>query len=250
MGIARILALAALIWGFLGGVAVAQSDLFGAAKSLLGNAVKSEPDSSGSGSLATGEIAAGLRDALKVGTERVVGQVSQADGYNSDPEIHIPLPDTLASVQKILRTVGLASMADDLETRLNRAAEAAAPGAKEVFWQAITRMTLDDAVAIYEGPPDSATRYFERTMTPPLADKLRPVIDASLSEVGAIASYDAMISSYKSVPFVPDVKADLTRYVVKKAMEGLFYYLAKEEAAIRRNPAKRTTDILRKVFGA
>jgi hypothetical protein len=254
----RVILLAAAVLALSAATVQAQSNLLDAAKGLLNSggdtgSVLSPTFGGGSllgGSLSAGDIAAGLRDALKVGTERVVGQVGRDDGYNADPEIHIPLPDTLASVQNVLRSIGLSGMADDLELRLNRAAEAAAPGAKEVFWTAITQMTLEDAKAIYDGPPDAATRYFQRTMTPPLAERLRPVIDEALSQVGAIASYDAMMSNYKSVPFVPDVKADLIDYTVRKAMEGLFHYLAKEEAAIRDNPAKRTTDILRKVFGA
>ena len=79
---------------------------------------------------------------------------------------------------------------------------------------------------------------------------MRPIVDASLAEVGAIAAYDRMMGQYKTIPFVPDIKSDLTTYAVEEALEGIFHYLAIEEAAIRQNPAKRTTDILRKVFGS
>ncbi len=203
-----------------------------------------------SGGLTDREIGDGLIEALRIGTERVVGQVGARDGYNLDTDIHIPLPGALEDAQKVLKTIGMSSLADDLELRLNRAAEAAAPEAKELFWQAIGEMTLDDVRRIYDGPDDAATRYFQDKMTPPLADRMQPVVDRSLADVGAIKSYDAMMNQYESVPFVPDVKADLTRYVVGKAMDGIFYYVAKEEAAIRNNPAARTTELLRKVFGA
>jgi len=213
---------------------------------------KLEDTLTGSGSsrgLTTGEIADGLLEALRVGTERVVKQVGALDGYNLDPAIHIPLPGPLKSVQKVLKSVGMSHLADDLELRMNRAAEAAAPEAKELFWQAISEMTFDDARKIYDGPDDSATRYFQRKMTPPLAKRMEPVVDGTLADVGAIRAYDAMMGQYKSVPFVPDVKADLTGYVVDGAMDGLFYYVAKEEAAIRHDPAARTTELLKKVFG-
>ena len=87
-------------------------------------------------------------------------------------------------------------------------------------------------------------------MTPPLAKRMEPVVNRSLADVGAIQSYDSMMGQYESVPFVPDVKADLTGYVIEKAMDGLFHYVAKEEAAIRNDPAARTTELLQKVFGA
>ena len=196
------------------------------------------------------EMGDGLREALRVGTERVVGQVGAADGYNLDPDIHIPLPGALDDVQKVLKSIGMSGLSDDLELRLNRAAEAAAPEAKELFWQAVDEMTLDDVQGIYDGPDDAATQYFQDKMTPQLAERMQPVVDSSLAEVGAIQSYDTMMAQYKSVPFVPDAKADLTTYVVEQAMDGMFYYVAKEEAAIRNNPAARTTELLQKVFGS
>ncbi|UCH73807.1 MAG: DUF4197 domain-containing protein [Rhodospirillales bacterium] len=191
----------------------------------------------------------GLLEALRVGTARVVAQVGAIDGYNLDPAIHIPLPDSLRKVQSVLKSVGMSRYADDLELRLNRAAEAAAPEAKALFWQAIGEMTFDDVVQIFNGPDDAATRYFQRKMTPPLTRRMTPVVARSLAEVGAIRSYDAMIAQYKSVPFVPDVKADLTAYTVDRALDGLFYHVAREEEAIRNDPAARTTELLRKVFG-
>ena len=87
-------------------------------------------------------------------------------------------------------------------------------------------------------------------MTPSLAERMRPIVDSSLADVGAIQSYDNMMKQYESVPFVPDVKADLTDYAVEKAMDGMFYYVAKEEAAIRNDPAARSTELLQKVFGS
>lgn len=204
----------------------------------------------GAATLSLGEIAAGLREALKVGSERVVAQVGAIDGFNADPEIHIPLPDNMQRVQRSLSRIGLSSMVDDLELKLNRAAEAAAPRAKQLFWDAIAQMTMEDIQAIYKGPKDAATQYFRRTMSDPLRETMRPVVDQTLQQVGALRAYDETISRYKDIPFVPDVKADLSTHVLDRALDGLFLYLAREEAAIRDQPIKRTTDTLKKVFGA
>jgi hypothetical protein len=201
------------------------------------------------GQLTTEEIGSALKEALRIGTESVVSRLGQADGFNGDSNVHIPLPENFKSVQSILGKMGMSGMLDDLELRLNRAAETATPKAKTIFWQAITEMTLDDIQAIYKGPEDAATRYFQRKMSPSLAEVMHPVIENSLSEVGAIRSYDNTMAKYKSVPFVPDIKSDLTNHVTTKGMEGIFHYLAKEEAAIRKDPAKRTTDLLKRVFG-
>ena len=200
--------------------------------------------------LSNDEIGAGLKEALRVGTDRVVGQLGAVNGFNSDPSVHIPLPDSLKTVQSTLSKVGMSGMMDDLELRLNRAAEAATPKAKQLFLNSIQNMSLDDVRRIYEGPDDAATRYFRAQMSEPLAGEMMPIVNDSLSKVGAIKAYDDAMSRYDAIPFVPDVKTNLTGYVVDKGMDGIFLYLAKEEAAIRQDPLKRTTDLLQKVFGA
>lgn len=204
----------------------------------------------GAAALGTEEIAAGLREALKVGTDRLTARLGAADGFNKNADVHIPLPDSLQNVQSTLQRFGMSGMADDLEKRLNRAAETATPKAKKLFVDAITAMSLDDARKILDGPKDSATRYFEGKTTAPLKDAFRPIVDRSLNEAGAIRSYDSLMGRYKSLPFVPDVKADLVAHVLDRAMAGIFLYLGREEADIRENPAKRTTAILKKVFGS
>lgn len=211
--------------------------------------LKSSGTSTGSG-LTKDEIGLGLKDALRVGSETVVSQLGREDGFNADPAIHIPLPKSLATAQNWLGKVGMASLLDDLELKLNRAAELATPKAKALFGQAISEMTFDDVMNIYNGPDDSATRYFQGKMSNPLAQEMSPIVSDSLSEVGAIQSYDNAMKEYQAIPFAPDVKADLTTHVVEKGIDGIFHYIAIEEAAIRQNPVKRTTDLLQKVFGA
>ena len=135
------------------GIANAQMDFLKRGKDLL----REVPGGQSTQKLSDADIGAGLREALKVGAERVVGQVGAADGFNGDPKIHIPLPESLQKVQSTLARIGLSSMTDDLELRLNRAAEAASPEAQAVFWQAIDEMTMDDVRKIFNGPKDAAT---------------------------------------------------------------------------------------------
>jgi hypothetical protein len=226
--------------------ATGQVELLKKGQDLLGGF--SEDKTSGE-QLSDAEIGAGLKEALRVGTANVVGQLGQVDGFNADPAIHIPLPENFQTVQSTLNKLGMSSMLDDLELRLNRAAEVATPKAKELFGQSITEMTLEDVKGIYNGPDDAATRYFQGKMSQPLSGAMRPIVDDSLAEVGAVAAYENVMSQYSAVPFVPDVKADLTNHVLDKGIDGIFHYLALEEAAIRQDPVKRTTDLLKVVFG-
>lgn len=228
---------------------LAQSDLLDRAKGLL-----QSPSGNGSGGsvsygLSTSELSGGLKEALRVGSSRVVDQLGTNGGFLNDPKVHIPLPPGLEEVQPMLKMAGISGLADEVELKLNRAAETATPKAKAIFLDAIERMTLEDAQAIFQGPDDAATRYFQSKMTPALQSEMRPVVDASLADVGAVKAYDEMMTEYKNLPFAPDAKAELSDWGLEKTLDGIFYYLAQEEKAIRTDPAARTTEVLQKVFG-
>jgi hypothetical protein len=194
------------------------------------------------------DIGDGLKDALSVGVETVVGQLGAVDGFNLDPSVHIPLPKSLDKVRSALEKVGMSSTFEELELGLNRAAEVAVPKSRELLLSAIQDLTLDDVLEIYRGPDDAATQHFRSRMAGPLNTAMRPVVDESLSQVGATDIYGRVADTYNSLPFVSPVDADLTDYVLEKGADGIFLYLAQEEAAIRRNPVKRTTELLQKVF--
>jgi hypothetical protein len=206
-------------------------------------------DEESTGDLNVGEIGDAFKEALRIGSENVVSQLGKENGFNTDPAIHIPLPEKFEMVKTTLDKIGMSFMVEELELKLNRAAEEATPKAKELFLQAITDMTFDDVIKIYNGPDDSATQYFQGKMSESLAEEMQPIINNSLSQVGAVKTYDDVIAKYKSIPFVPDIKANLSNYVTQKGMDGIFHYMAKEEAAIRENPAKQTTELLKRVFG-
>ena len=202
-------------------------------------------------SLSQNEIGLGLKDALKVASQRVVGRVGRTDGYNGDPVIRIPLPDAMQKIESPLRTIGAGGVLDDLRLKMNRAAEQAAPKALDIFVDAASRMTFDDARTILTGPQDSATQYFRRTTSDSLTTSFRPIVDTALSSVGAVTAFNAVQTRAKDVPFIGQTIGifSLTDFTVAKALDGLFHYLAVEEAAIRTNPVARTTDLLKKVFG-
>jgi hypothetical protein len=208
--------------------------------------------SSGAGAgLSQGEIGSGLKDALKVASQRVVGRVGKADGYNSDPSIRIPLPGPLQQIQGPLKAMGAGGMLDDLQVKMNRAAEQAAPKALGIFTDAVSKMTIDDAQGILHGPNDAATQFFKRTTSGSLTSSFRPIVDNALSSVGAVGVFQSVQAKAAAIPMAgQEVQGfNLTDFTVSKALDGLFHYLAQEEAAIRANPAARTTDLLKKVFG-
>ena len=196
------------------------------------------------------DVAAALTEALVVGTERVVAQLGMPGGFLDDPKARIPLPGALERAQGALRMAGMSGLVDDLEVRMNRAAEQATPLAKDLIIGAICDLSFEDAMGILKGPEDSATRYLERRTAEPLAQQMRPIVDGALADAGAVQALESVAGEYRSLPFVGGaLDVDLTGHVVGYAEEAIFGYLAREEAAIRSDPAARTTELLRSVFG-
>lgn len=236
-----LLVLAAVITG-LSGCANSNSNFAG---DLLNTLLASSD-----GGVTKNEIAAAFKQALQMGSDEVTQSLGRTDGFNKDPAVHIKLPESLDPVKNALSKVGLSGPVNTLETKLNRAAEAATPKAKALFVKAISEMTFDDIMEIYNGPPDSATQYFRKKMSPELSSQMTPIVDKSLAEVGAINTFNSVMQKYDAIPFAPKVDSDITGHVVNGAMDGLFHYMAQEEQAIREDPVKQTTALLKKVFGS
>lgn len=196
------------------------------------------------------EAEAALREALKLGADKAVERLGVADGYWGDPKVRIPLPAALAKTQKALAPLGLSGPIDEVQLKLNRAAEQAAPAAKSLFLDAISSMTLEDAIGIVKGGERAGADFLRAKSEAKLAAAFRPHVDNAVKETGAAAALDAAAGKVGLASSAKDLKASLTDHAVKAGLDGLFYYVGEEEAAIRRDPVKQTTKLLKRVFGA
>jgi Protein of unknown function (DUF4197) len=211
--------------------------------------VKSARDTlGGSEALTNEEVIAGLKEALEVGTEKAVTLVSKPDGYYRNPDIKIPLPESVQKVEKLLRATGYGPKVDEFEESMNRAAERAAPEAKSIFRDSITQMTFDDAGKILKGRDNEATLYFEDKTSGRLQEVFKPIVKDAMGQVGVTRSFQALNDRVESMPFGESMSFDLDAYVTDGALKGLFKMLAEQERQIRTQPAARVTDLLQKVF--
>ena len=195
------------------------------------------------------KIGDGLKEALKVGIDNAVKLTGQTDGYFKNEAIKIPVPEKLQMLDKGLRAVGFGNKVDDFVLSMNRAAEAAAPQARDIFINSIVGMSFDDAAKIYNGGNTSATEYLKEKTSQQLRDAFLPFVKKSLAQYDVTAKYNDLVGKYRSLPFtskfpVPDVE----QYVLDKALDGLFLILGQEETKIRTQPAARVTDLLKEVF--
>jgi hypothetical protein len=194
-------------------------------------------------------IALGLKEALSVGTGNAVLQLGQRDGYFANLAVKILLPPRVRDAEKTLRVLGLAPLVDELVLGMNRAAEQAAPLARQIFLSAIRRMTFSDVQQIFGGGDTAATEYFRSRTTDQLLSAFRPPVKEAMSQVGVVRTYDEFIARVRRTAFLRIETFDLETYVVTRALDGLFYVVGEEERKIRRDPAARVTAILREVFG-
>jgi len=194
------------------------------------------------------EVAAGLREALRVGAERAVDKASRAGGFWEDPAIRIPLPERLRTGANLLRTLGMGPRVDAFEETLNRAAEKAAAQALPIFGEAVAAMTFEDVERIWRGGDTAATEYLRRTTEARLFAAFRPVGHDAAREVGVTRAYQSLTARPEISTLVAGSDLDLDDYTTTKALDGLFFLLGAEEKRIRTDPVARTTDLLSKVF--
>lgn len=200
--------------------------------------------------LSNGDIVSGLKEALEVGTTNTVDITGKVDGYFSNAAIKILLPKDFQTVESGLRLIGQGDKIDELILGMNRAAEKAAPGAKDIFWGAIKSMSFDDARKILSGGDTAATDYFRAKTSDALTAQFKPVVTDSMKDVGVVQQYKQLQSAYQSVPLASALPSfDIESYVVAKALDGLFYVLGQQEKEIRTNPSAQVTSLLKKVFG-
>ena len=199
--------------------------------------------------LSSDDIASGLKDALSKGIQKSTDKLSAVDGFFKDAAVKILFPPEAAKMETTLRNMGLGAQVDKAILDINRAAEDAAKSAAPIFLNAIKSMSVTDGINILRGSNTAATEYLRKTTSAQLTAAFLPVIKSFLDKVGATNSWKTVVDAYNKVPFQKRINPDLPAYATSKALDGVFYYVAVEEKAIRANPAGQADALLKKVFG-
>ena len=220
--------------------------------------------------LSNSTVTSGLKEALKMGVDFGVKELSKKDGYLNNAGVKIPLPDKLANVEKLIRKAGGNKIADDLIKSMNSAATEAAPKTAAIFVDAVDKMSIEDAKKILAGGDDAATNYFKEHTTTSLQAVIKPIIQKSMQDNNVASYYDtandfyinnvkgmvestsamSMAKSFGADAYLPSEKdAKLDDFVTQKAIDGLFKMVAQKEGDIRKDPVAQTTSLLKQVFG-
>lgn len=227
---------------FIASASVAQIDI----KSIKNKVNKA----TGGSGLTNQEVISGLKEALNVGSNNATGSASQLDGYYRNEIIKIPFPQEMKDVESKVRAVGMNKQVDEFVMAMNRAAETAAKEAAPIFLDAIKNITINDGMSILKGNDDAATQYLKSGTNEQLYAKFKPIVKNAMAKVNVAQYWNPVASGYNKIPFTKDVNPDLEDYITLRALDGLFILVAQEELKIRKDPAARVNDILKKVFGS
>jgi len=207
--------------------------------------------SRGSPALSQDQLVRGLKEALGNGLDHAVASLGREQGFLTNLNVRIPIPPKLQTVEKTLRSLGQQRVADHFVETMNHAAEQAVPAAAVVFKDTLQKMTVADARRILSGSSNAATLYFRENTHAELTRKFLPIVQKATEGAGTTAAYKQVSDKLRLAgPFVRMPNMDLDAYVTEKALDGLFTLVAEEEQRIRENPAARTTDLLKSVFGS
>lgn len=201
-------------------------------------------------SITNADAVGGLKQALTDGSAAAVAKLGVENGYFGNPKVKIPLPPSLQRVEGAMRLMGMRRQADELVLTMNRAAEAAAPEAKALLFDAVKKMTVQDAKGILTGGDTAATEYFRRTTEAQLTQRFLPIVKKATDRVGLAQQYNSIAGQGAALGLIKEDQATIERYVTQKALDGLYFMIAEQEKAFRQNPIGATSDIVRKVFGA
>jgi hypothetical protein len=201
------------------------------------------------GGLTDEKIVTGLKQALSISTRNAVASTGHRDGFLKNAAIKILVPEKLQKASKTMRMIGMGKQVDEFEVGMNRAAEQATPAAKQIFLDALTKMTFQDARQILSGGDTAATEYFKRTSSQELTAAFAPIVHQSMEKVGVIRQYNQLTRNPVVARVALGEDFNLDDYVVGKTLDGLFLVMGQEEQKIRKDPMAQTTAILREVFG-
>jgi hypothetical protein len=176
--------------------------------------------------------------------------LGQDNGYFGNAKVKIPLPPSLQKIESGLRMMGMKKQADELVLSMNRAAEAAAPEARQLLVEAVKKMSVQDAKAILTGGDTAATDYFRRTTQEQLTQRFLPIVKKSTDRVGLAQQYNSLAGQGASLGLVKKDDASIETYVTRKALDGLYLMIAEQEKSFRQNPVGASSAIVKKVFGA
>lgn len=193
--------------------------------------------------------AGAVKELLKVAVNQATSQLGKAGGYADNPAVQLVMPEKLKAFDSVLRKVGMGPQLDAFKLGMNRAAEKAAPQARDVLIETLANMSVNDAEAIFKGGPTAATDFFNKASRPELKKVYEPIVRQKMQETAVGQTYEALQNRFKQMPMMSKLTLpQIEPYVVDKSLDGLFKVMAEKEKAVRENPKQVASDALKNIL--
>lgn len=180
---------------------------------------------------------------LSLSSQRAFALLLQPGGFYDSQVARIALPDRLARGSSLLtQLLATQAVRGRLERTLNSVAERGAERAAPIVTQAISTITVADALSIVRGGPSAATALLEGQLGDGLVDAMFPAVGDALR----IANDDTLARALRAATGY-DI-AGVARDVADGANRGIWRAIGTEEAAIRANPQATGDPVLIGVF--
>ena len=224
--------------------------ILGVLLAVVITSLASLPATAGIADITNADATSGLRQALTDGSAAAVKVLGAENGYFGNAKVKIPLPPSLQKVEGAMRMMGMKKQADELVLSMNRAAEAAAPEARQLLTDAVKKMSVQDAKSILTGGDTAATEYFRRSTQAQLTQRFLPIVKKATDRVGLAQQYNNLAGQGVKLGVIKQDDASIETYVTRKALDGLYLMIAEQEKSFRTDPVGASSSIVKKVFGA
>jgi hypothetical protein len=187
-----------------------------------------------------------VRRLLTLSSQRAFARLLQDNGFFEDEVARISLPPQLGgsgATSVLAALLRQPTVQSQLLRLVNDAAEEAADAATPIVMESIRSMTIADAVSIVRGGPTAATAFLQQGMGNALFNAMFPGVGNAMRVLDS-----GILGQALQVATGIDF-AGLQQDVARKASDGIYRAIGREEAAIRANPSATGDPLLTAVFG-
>lgn len=178
----------------------------------------------------------GVRKLLGQASDNALDKLSQPGAFYADTAIRILLPGKAGkTVSNLMGKAAKLGVGDKLVVTLNDAAGQAAKEAKPLFRSAVDGLSIRDVPGLVT-KKDGGTQYLKQSAGADLRAKVHPLINGALNRTGAFGQLAKLGKSAKLLGVVGLTPEGLTDSVTDQALNGIYNYMAREEAQLRDNP--------------
>jgi hypothetical protein len=180
-----------------------------------------------------------LREILADSAEASADELDGKRGFRQLPARRIAIPIIMSPMIRTLDGICHCSKVDELENRMNQAAERAMHSGMPGIQRIIHQTHFEEPRAIVRGSSDAAASTMRTQHEQAMWNHMRGVVADEMVRNGTVELHERLRGLYTDLPFHHAPEYSLEDHVTDHAMTGFWTVLGEQEARIRRNPGSK-----------